>query len=279
MSQKKRNKPIKIALTEEQIANIINEAAKSRRGLNIESLEDRIAPSRFGLPVFGGAEAGLDGLPTDDGGIPTEGDPGNPFDPIEPPEAGADGSLPTDPNLPGEFDPNAANPDGSIGGPVFDPANPAPFDPASGGTPPWMQAPDGLDGGLDGGEPSWFGGDDGGLGGNTDPLAEPGLEGGDDGLGGNGDPLAEPEGDFLTTDYSQFPEGFPVDELPDDLKEMMQERLQAMQDNLQVLMENGEPLPDHIELDEHRVNILTQMLEEYGDGPAQNLDPLAEPNV
>jgi hypothetical protein len=64
-----------------------------------------------------------------------------------------------------------------------------------------------------------------------------------------------------------------------DLKEMMQERLQAMQDNLTALMENGDPLPTQIELDEHRVNILTQMLEEYGDGTGGNPDTLAEPTA
>jgi hypothetical protein len=257
MSQPKRNKPIKIALTEEQIANIISEAAKSRRGLNVQSLEDRIAPSRFGIPVFGGAEAGVD-VPTDggeipsDGGLPTD----NPFDPLDHPVAGDDGSLPPDPNAPPLFDP--ANPDGSLGGPApFDPTNPAPFDPASGGTPPWMQVGGGDVGGD---EPSWFGGNP------EDPGVLDGTEEGYVGGGGNELGPTPEEGDFgLHDDYSQFPDGFPVDELPADLKAMMEERLAMLQDHLRILAENGEPLPSQVELDEHRVNILTQMLDEYNE--------------
>ena len=52
MSQPKRlNKPIKITLTEDQIASIIERASTTRRGLKVESLEDRIAPSVIGAPL------------------------------------------------------------------------------------------------------------------------------------------------------------------------------------------------------------------------------------
>ena len=54
MSQKKRvTNPIRITLTEDQISDIIQSAAKTRRGLKVESLEDRIAPSAIGAPMFG----------------------------------------------------------------------------------------------------------------------------------------------------------------------------------------------------------------------------------
>jgi hypothetical protein len=54
MSQKKRtSNPIRITLTEDQISDIIQSAAKTRRGLKVESLEDRIAPSAIGVPMMG----------------------------------------------------------------------------------------------------------------------------------------------------------------------------------------------------------------------------------
>ncbi len=115
MADKKRTvKPIQIALTEDQISRIIEEAARGRRNLNVESLEDRIAPSRFGLPVFGGAESALppvDGpeLPGDLGGGP---EVGNPYTP----------DLPNDPNLPGD----GTLADGHV---PYDPAHGAPFNP------------------------------------------------------------------------------------------------------------------------------------------------------
>ncbi|MHC4821162.1 MAG: hypothetical protein ACYTDX_05515 [Planctomycetota bacterium] len=267
MAQKKRSKPIRIALTEEQIANIINEAAQSRSGLNVESLEDRIAPSRFGLPVFGGAEAGLEGdMPTDGGdvggGEDVPYDPENPYAP-DAGEGGTDGGVgggdvPFDPNNPdAPFDPN--NPgdfSGDAGGSVpFDPNNPSqPFDPASGDTPPWMQTPGGEDGIPSGEEPGWFeGGGEEPFEGSDDPLA------GDDGTvhdapGGEGG---------ITTDWSQFPEGFPVDELPEDLRGVMEERLQEMQTNLVAHIESGGDMPPAEELAEHRNTILTNLLDEY----------------
>ena len=261
MAQKKRSKPIKIALTEEQIANIINEAAQSRRGVNVESLEDRIAPSRFGLPVFGGAEAGIEpelpgdgfeggegGEPGDlggeggvDGGIGGEGGV----------DGGVGGEIPFDPANPAPFDP--ANPGGfggDAGGSIpFDPNNPAPFDPASGGTPPWMEAPGGEGGPEGPGAPGWF--DDGTPGEPTNPQ-DP-LDGLD----------TEPS---LTQDWSQFPEGFPVEELPDDLKQVMQGHLEEMQRDLVEQLERGEELPSEGELAEHRNNILSNLLDEYNSG-------------
>ena len=135
MAQKKPSgKPIKITLTEAQISDIIQRAAKTRRSIRVESLEDRIAPSRIGLPIFGGAEdvdklEDLGGNPGDLPGVEygdepifagdeptTEGDSGfvNPEDPFSDPNDGivdpnggsGDGIIdPNDPND-GIVDPN-----------------------------------------------------------------------------------------------------------------------------------------------------------------------------
>jgi len=115
MSQKKRgSNPIRITLTEDQISDIIQSAAKTRRGLKVESLEDRIAPSAIGAPMF---DPGLSG-----DGPPMPGlDPNapNPYGmPGEPPLPGAgltEGSG-FDPNSPG-LDPNAPNPFSNPGAP------------------------------------------------------------------------------------------------------------------------------------------------------------------
>ncbi len=79
-NQKRLTKPFKITLTEDQIASIIERASSTRRGLKVESLEDRIAPSI--LPGLGGLGGDPDpsGLPTEDPIAPGEGDP------ITPPE-------------------------------------------------------------------------------------------------------------------------------------------------------------------------------------------------
>ncbi|NUN53451.1 MAG: hypothetical protein HUU06_11780, partial [Planctomycetaceae bacterium] len=66
MSGPKRLKPIRISLTEEQIAEVIRNTVKSRKGFNVQSLEDRIAPSRIGLPIGGGLEDTVGGGDTPD---------------------------------------------------------------------------------------------------------------------------------------------------------------------------------------------------------------------
>lgn len=137
MAQKKpAGKPIKITLTEAQISDIIQRAAKTRRSVRVESLEDRIAPSRIGLPIFGGAEdadkvdapapgalpgeefpegSGLPGEqfpgdgPTVDGDTNLS-DPNDPFFPTGPEGDPNDGII--DPNNPGDgiIDPGAGDP-------------------------------------------------------------------------------------------------------------------------------------------------------------------------
>src|SRR5690349_1007442 len=83
MSQKKRGgNPIRITLTEDQISDIIQSAAKTRRGLKVESLEDRIAPSAIGAPMFD----------------PSMGDPTPVYNPLQPPSF----DSPPVPPLPGD---------------------------------------------------------------------------------------------------------------------------------------------------------------------------------
>jgi hypothetical protein len=108
MTQKKKGvKPIQIALTEDQIARIIQEAAKSRRSLSSESLEDRIAPSRFGLPVMGGGDIGGGGLPG------TEPEPFNPNQTVS-----DDGTTMSSPQPPAPFVQDGAPPVPPPGGPT-----------------------------------------------------------------------------------------------------------------------------------------------------------------
>jgi hypothetical protein len=113
MSQKRSSKPIRITLTEDQISDIIQSAAKTRRSLSAQSLEDRIAPSAIGAPMFD----------------PSLGDPSGPplpnFDPNNPapmdPNAGL---LPGDPPTPPGFDPPPSGFDPSHPGPVLPGDNP-----------------------------------------------------------------------------------------------------------------------------------------------------------
>ncbi len=131
----KRVKPIRISLTEEQIAEVIRNTVKSRKGFSIESLEDRIAPSRIGLPIGGGIEDSLpDGGDSPDiggGDDTTVGGDGSTAEGggYEPPLPGSDPDLPggepplpgSDPTLPGGGEPPlpGLNPD-----PNFQPHNP-----------------------------------------------------------------------------------------------------------------------------------------------------------
>jgi hypothetical protein len=112
MAQKKRGgNPIRITLTEDQISDIIQSAAKTRRGLKVESLEDRIAPSLIGGPMLDPSLVGGDEppplpepLPELPGGTPgdlplvegpaplPEGLPGLPGEPVLP--GGTPGDLP-----------------------------------------------------------------------------------------------------------------------------------------------------------------------------------------
>ena len=145
MAGKKRVKPIRISLTEEQIAEVIRNTVKSRKGFNVESLEDRIAPSRIGLPIGGGAEDLV-------------GDPMEPMDPHvgdHPGEGGfdggADGSLGGDGG--GVDGGLGGGDDGGLGG---EPPLPGGEPPLPGGEPP-----------LPGDEPFIGGGPGGHLG---DPM-------------------------------------------------------------------------------------------------------------
>ena len=132
MAQKKPSgKPIKITLTEAQISDIIQRAAKTRRSIRVESLEDRIAPSRIGLPIFGGAEdADVPGAPAP-GSLPGEefpegGLPGEIFPEDGPSTDGDTGFEPKDPFVPGG-DPNDGLIDPTGGEPgdgVIDPTDP-----------------------------------------------------------------------------------------------------------------------------------------------------------
>jgi hypothetical protein len=91
MSQKKGSKPIRITLTEDQISDIIQSAAKTRRSLSAQSLEDRIAPSA----ILGPLDPGL----VDPGSQLPNLDPNDPS-PLMDPNAGL---LPGDPPPPEGF--------------------------------------------------------------------------------------------------------------------------------------------------------------------------------
>ena len=161
MSQKKRtSNPIRITLTEDQISDIIQSAAKTRRGLKVENLEDRIAPSAIGAPVFGDPLMPPENPPTfvppieDGGGLPptvvdpivdplpptvvepigeelppTVVDPLNDLPPTTVPPIGFDGPVgppvpPTPPTLPGVPSPDATGETGPT--PPSNPNNPTP---------------------------------------------------------------------------------------------------------------------------------------------------------
>jgi hypothetical protein len=123
MSQKKpvNKSPIRITLTEDQISDIIQRAAKTRRNLSARSLEDRIAPSLVGGPMMdpglmGGGPAGGTN-PDFDGGLypsdPHDIDPNlpeGPYDPTMPPlsDTQLEPPVPPEDNLPDNapYDPN-----------------------------------------------------------------------------------------------------------------------------------------------------------------------------
>ncbi len=129
MASKRNPKAIQIALTEDQIARVIQEAARTRRGLKAESLEDRIAPSRFGLPFD----------PT--GGIAPPLPDGDPLGPLDPTPFDPLGVDPNDPTLAGGAPLDGGAPFDPSGGPPLtdnpplpgDPPNP--FLPGQGGAP------------------------------------------------------------------------------------------------------------------------------------------------
>jgi hypothetical protein len=121
MAQKKPSgKPIRITLTEDQIADIIQSAARTRRSLGAQNLEDRIAPSAIGAPIL---DPGLTG-----------GD-----DPLSPPEYDPTSGLPSSPPIddPYYVDPNAPPP-GEV--PLPDPSDPTSI--GSGPLPPLPTPPD-----------------------------------------------------------------------------------------------------------------------------------------
>lgn len=157
MASKKRKgtDPIRITLTEDQIADAIRNTSQGGRGFRVESLEDRIAPSRIGPPIGGGAEDVVVGGDTPPdvtaGGDPTTvGDPnappadGSPPPHYQPP-AGPDYQPPAGPDHQGPA-PAYQPPAGTPYGDPFDPAarhntpmDPSgdPFDPAAGHTTPY----------------------------------------------------------------------------------------------------------------------------------------------
>jgi len=167
MAGKKRAKPIRISLTEEQIAEVIRNTVKSRKGFSIESLEDRIAPSRIGLPIGGGFEDPSSfggGGPEVGGGDPTTvgGDPTTVGG--EPPLPGAGGPplpgsgeppLPgADPDLPGAGGPPLPGLNPGVGSGGFDPLpgdglDPLPGDPMGGGLQHHLAPHDPLSGGVE----------------------------------------------------------------------------------------------------------------------------------
>jgi hypothetical protein len=173
MAQKKpAGKPIKITLTESQISDIIQRAAKTRRSIRVESLEDRIAPSRIGLPIFGGAE---DADKFDDSTPPADDLPGvqhgdGPLFSDGAPTTDGDGSFlaPQDPYS-----------DGGGNDGIVDPTDPLnPDNPGDGLLDPTAGPGDGV---LDPTNPDLSGGDINPPGGPDEivnPLVEPGTEGG-----------------------------------------------------------------------------------------------------
>lgn len=269
MAQKRKNKPIQIALTEEQIANIIREASSQSRGLNVESLEDRIAPSRFGLPVFGGAEDLVGDAPDD--AFPEDPNAGDATDPTT---TGGDGTtdptttdgtdgpgdtvtegddLPEDPNAPDPFADPASDPftdpndpfAGEEGGELeSDPlADPHLSDPEF-----LEQHPELADGPIEDGIFSEGGG-----------LEEMGYEGENAELAAAGiDPsnaaLWEVQFDQEAW-FSSLPEG-----MPEDMKHEIVDALQqANEEILQAAEESGNDYPPQEELMQHRLNILRNL--------------------
>jgi hypothetical protein len=118
MSQKKPGKkPIRITLTEDQIADIIQSAARTRRSLGAQNLEDRIAPSAIGAPIVDPGLIGGDGALT-----PPQYDPVTGL-PLQPP---VDDPFFVDPNAPppGELTPPSNDPEGFV----------APLPPLDGGS-------------------------------------------------------------------------------------------------------------------------------------------------
>jgi hypothetical protein len=161
-AKKPRGKPIRITLTEDQIADIIQSAARTRRSLGAQNLEDRIAPSAIGAPLLDPGLTGGDAPP-----LPPGPDAGLPPDPF------AGGELINDPYY---VDPNAPPP-GYVD-PFAPPPGevPLPGSPGSGGdvgTPPLPPLP-----------PLPDAPDDGGAGGpilppgvSEDPIYTPGTQG------------------------------------------------------------------------------------------------------
>ena len=142
MQKKKPNKPIQITLTEDQIASIIERASKTHRGLKVESLEDRIAPSVIGVSAFGGT---TDGGVIDPnlGGLPGGNDA--PLPVIDPnhPDAGIDGTANFDPKASGGDAPPlpVIDPNSGHEGTTF--IDPKAGDPLLGGDPNFVPPPSG----------------------------------------------------------------------------------------------------------------------------------------
>lgn len=229
MAQKKRgSNPIRITLTEDQISDIIQSAAKTRRGLKVENLEERIAPSAIGVPMF-------------DPNLP--GDQPPVYDPANPPPQGFFGEPPLPGPLPGDMDPEA----GFVPPPVFDPNNAPPLDgpplpglndpldPEAGYIPPPAGLPGGLPGELPGGEivPPQPG-----------DFNAPGRFSFNHELGGGGtipEALQDPAADG------------PID--PQDY----QKANHLIKNQVNETLNNGGAMPTADEIDEHRRNILRQL--------------------
>ncbi len=229
MAQKKRGtNPIRITLTEDQISDIIQSAAKTRRGLKVENLEERIAPSAIGVPLF-------------DPNLPGDAPPPA-YDPANPPPDGFFSEPPLPGPLPGDLDPEA----GFVPPPDFDPNNAPPLgepplpglvdplNPESGFVPP----PDGLPG-----DPLHSGP----LGGSTPPL--PGT----------------PDAFRLHHQETFESHGFtapgtetPTTDTPTDPAAYQQASHQVANDVREVVNQGG-TMPTADEIDEHRRNILRQL--------------------
>lgn len=228
MAQKKRGaNPIRITLTEDQISDIIQSAAKTRRGLRVENLEDRIAPSAIGAPMFDPSIGG--------------GGPAPIFDPANPPLPPLGGEPPLP--FPTDIDPLAGSPPA----PEFVPGGPVP--PLGGEPPlPFPPSPDATFGAPP--VPDGIPGDP------LHPIAPPGD------LAGPNDLRIQHHQDIvgqhvLPTGGDPALSGGIAD-APVDPADYQQANHQLYR-GIQINEANGAPLPTADEIDEHRRNILRQL--------------------
>lgn len=233
MAQKKRGaNPIRITLTEDQISDIIQSAAKTRRGLRVENLEDRIAPSAIGAPIFDPSLSGDAPPPV--------------FDPLNPP-------LPPLQPLPG---------DGFIPPPVptYDPISgdslvppPLPGGPGLPGEPP-LPFPGTPDATFDGSVPPV------GIPGDPlHPITAPGdlTSPGSFRLQHQQDVFAQHNMTLPVGGDPGLPNGYGGD-VPVDPTDYQQANHQITIDT-QISQANGGAMPTADEIDEHRRNILRQL--------------------